>query len=98
MERTRRSISIRRRIFFDVIDHQDGQRALVHLQLQPELLLERLEKGDGAGGLGCYADCARRRGWTRVAAPASAAAAGGGGLNGTLRSHAPSIPVASSTE
>ena len=43
--------SIVRRLFLDMIDDEDGFGALVHLQFQPELLVNRVEQGDRAIGV-----------------------------------------------
>lgn len=36
--------SIFRRLFFNLINHKHGHRALVHLQFQAELLIDRVKK------------------------------------------------------
>src|ERR1039458_10158058 len=43
-----RGLSILRRLFLDVIEDKNRLRPLVYVQLQPELLLNRVDKGNGA--------------------------------------------------
>src|SRR5580692_3991670 len=43
--------SIRRRLLFDMVDDQHRHRALLLLQLHAQLVLDRVEEGDGAVGV-----------------------------------------------
>src|SRR5438034_11135853 len=57
----RRTITlIIRRLLLDVIDDQNRYRTLLRFQLQPELLVDRIKKGDCAIGVRCGRRAGRR--------------------------------------